>query len=227
MASINFSAGGYNFPINNLNNSGLGFFGPVGFGNSVAVGSYQDTTYVTDGNGINQGPQTNNVKWAHPNSGNVQGTIVNLLNIPNYQGTLWINFNNTTPCRTQNAKLYIYDRVSTNNPPSGVTTAVSMIVHPTLTQIGVGSGLSNWEFPSASSYVNCSILSNGAGFSPGTSGQGTGGAGTIDSNHDWYFAISASPNSIGSKTFYGLLFSTEYLSLLLAFTATLMATVIA
>jgi len=211
MANIQFNIGGYNFPINNLSGSGLGFFGPAGFGNSVSVGAYQDTTYITDGNGVNQGPQANNVKWVHPSSGNVQGTIVNLQSIPNYQGTLWINFTNTTPCRTQNAKLYIYDRISTNNAASGVTTAVSMLVHPAITQTAGGSGLSTWEFPSASSYVNCSILNNGAGFSPGSSGQSINGAATTDTNHDWYFALSSSPNSIGAKTYYGLLFSTEYL----------------
>jgi hypothetical protein len=57
MASFNFfGLGGASLSINNLNNSGLGFFGAGGFGNSVNVGSYQGTTFITDGNGINQGP---------------------------------------------------------------------------------------------------------------------------------------------------------------------------
>lgn len=212
MASINFFAGGYGFSITNLNNSGLGFFGAGGFGQSVAVNQWQGSTFITDGNGINQGPQVNNIQYVHPNSGAVQGgTIVNLTKIPNYQGTLNVHFNNSTPVRTQNAKLYIYDRTSTSNPASGVTTAVAMLVHPDLTQSAGGSGDQSWEFPAGSSYVPCSLLNNGQTFSPGTSGQSPNGAATIDSNHDWYFALSASPNSIGSKTFYGLLFSTEYL----------------
>lgn len=212
MASINFFAGGYGFPINNLNNSGLGFFGAGGFGQSVAVNAWQGSTFITDGNGISQGPQTNNVQYVHPNSGAVQGgVIVTNTKIPNYQSTLNVHFNNSTPVRTQNAKLYIYDRTSTSNPPSGVTCAVVMVVHTDTTQSTGGSGGTSWEFPAGSSYLNASILNNGSSFSPGTSGYSPNGGATIDSNHDWYFNLSASPNSIGSKTFFGLLFSTEYL----------------
>ena len=212
MASLQFYTGGYNLAINNLSGSGLGFFGVGGFGNSVAVGSYQDTTFITDGNGVSQGPQGNNVKYVHPSSGQVGGsTNVALQNLPNYQSTLNVRFTNATPVRTQNAKLYIYDRTSTNNPPTGVTCFVSNIIHPATAQSPGGSGLSTWENPAGSSYVNASILNNGNGFSPGTSGNSPNGAATSDVQHDWFFAISASPNSVGSKTLFGLWFSTEYL----------------
>lgn len=210
-AAINFYAGGYNLPINNLNNSGLGFFGSS-FGQSVAVGAWQDSTYITDGNGINQGPQANNVKYVHPNSGTVQnGTIVALDHLPNYQSTLNIRFTNDTAVRTQNGKLYIYDRISTNNPSSGVTTKVANIIHPATTQSAGGSGDTTWQTPNGSSYVPMSVLNNGTSFSPGISGNAINGGSTSDTQHDWYAAISASPDSIGSKTYYGLLFSVEFL----------------
>lgn len=211
MAAITFIGGGYGLPISNLNNSGLGFFGSS-FGQSVAVNAWQQSTYITDGNGINQGPQVNNVQWAHPNSGYVQnGTLVNLTYIPNYQGTLNVRFTNSTACRTTNAQLFIYDRVSTSNAPSGVLCAVNHLIHPGATQVAGGSGLSQWEFPAGSSYVNCSVLANGNAFSPGTSGLSPNGGATTDTQHDWYFAMSSSPTSIGSKTQFGALFSTEYL----------------
>lgn len=212
MATLQFKTGGYLTSINNLNGSGLGFFGSGGFGNSVSVGEYQDTTYITDGNGVTQGPQGNNVKYVHPSSGQVAGsTNLSLTYIPNYQTTLNVRFNHTSAVRTQNARLYIYDRTSLSNAPTGVTCAVSHIIHPNQTQIAGGSGLSNWEFPAGTSYVNASSLANGNGFSPGTSGLAPNGANTSDLNHDWYFAISASPNSVGSKTLFGLWFQTEYL----------------
>jgi len=47
--------------------------------------------------------------------------------------------------------------------------------------------------------------------SPGTSGLRPSGANTLDARHDWYVAISASPDSIGSKTLYGLYISLEFL----------------
>lgn len=209
-ANISFLTGGYGTSINNLNNSGLGFFGSS-FGQSVSVAAWQDSTYITDGNGVNQGPQTNNVKYVHPQSGTVQnGTTLNCNSIPNYQSTLNIHFTNDTAVRTQNAKLYIYDRVSTSNGPSGVTCAVCPIIHPDLIQNNNGSG-GYWQFPAGTSYVNMSITSNGTAFSPGTSGQGVNGGTTTDATHDFYCNISASPNSIGSKTYFGLLFSVEYL----------------
>src|SRR3954465_7657346 len=103
MATLSFLTGGFGQPINNLNGSGLGFFGAGGFGNSVAVAAYQDTTYITDGNGVSQGPQGNNVKWIHASSGQVAGTTNLLLqSIPNYQSTLNIRFSHTSAVRTQN-----------------------------------------------------------------------------------------------------------------------------
>jgi len=210
-AAINFLAGGYGFPINNLNNSGLGFFGST-FGNSVAVGGIQGSTYITDGNGVTQGPQVNNVMWNTQLSGIVQtATNLALQSIPNYQGTLNIRFTNSTSVRTQNAKLYIYDRVSTSNPPSGVTCYVAQLIHPGITQVAGGSGDAAWQIPAGSSYVPCSQFSNGVAFSPGASGNSPNGGATTDVQHDFYFAMSASPNSVGSKTQFGLWFQLEYL----------------
>src|SRR5579859_1315198 len=159
-ASIAFiGLGGSNYSIANLNNSGLGFFGAGGFGQSVAVASYQDTTFITDGNGISQGPQVNNVKWIHPNSGQLPGaTNVNLASLPNFQGTLNIHFTNDTPVRTQNAKLYIYDRISISNSSSGVTTAAANLIHPNPVQGAGGSGSPSYEFPNGSSYMNLSVF---------------------------------------------------------------------
>lgn len=212
MASISFLAGGYGFGISNLNNSGLGFFGAGGFGQSVAVNAWQGTTWITDGNGINMGPQVNNVQYVHPNSGAVQGgTIVNLQNIPNYQSTLNIRFNNSTPVRTQNGKVYIYDRVSTSNDPSGVTCMCAAVIHPDTVQNANGSGTLVWQWTHGTGYIDMSHLNNGTAFSPGTSGQGINGGATTDTQHDFYLNISASPNSIGSKTYFGLLASVEYL----------------
>lgn len=212
MATVNFYAGGYNFPINNLSGSGLGFFGTGGFGASVPVGSWQDTTFITNGNGTVQGPQVNNVKYVHPATGQLPGaTNVALTNIPNYQGTLNVRFTHTSAIRTQNAQFRVYDRTDINNAATGVVTAVCPLIHPSTSQLVVGSGGAVWQFPAGTSYVDMSRLSNGSLFSPGQSGLSPNGASTTDMTHDWFLAISASPNSIGSKTLYAAYFSTEYL----------------
>lgn len=212
MASIDFYVDngiGSDFNID-TSGSGLGFYGSGGFGASVSVGEYQDNTYVTDGNGATQGPQANNVKWRHANSGEISGsTVLNLLDIPNSQSTLKISFTHATAVKVQNCEMRIYDRSSINNAASGVTTKAAEIIHPSATQTGsLGSGDSSWVTPAGSSVVLS--LAQSPGESGLLAGDGTTST-TTDTRHDWYVSLSASPDSIGSKTNYGLYFSCEYL----------------
>jgi hypothetical protein len=209
MASIDFyvEAGG-DFNID-MAGSGLGFYGASGFGTSVAVSSWQDTTYVTDGNGLIQGPQGNNVKWTHANSGEVDGsTNLDLTYIPNYQASLNVRFTHGSAVQTQNVEARIYDRNNINVAASGVTTRMAEIIHPNVSQVAGGSGDTAWIEP-AGSGVTVSLAQ-----SPGESGQYAGNGTTStyqDTRHDWYLGITASPDSIGSKTLYGLFVSLEYL----------------
>lgn len=206
MAAINFYAD--EFGVTNLGGSGLGFFG-AGFGESVDVGEYQDTTFITDGNGLVEGPQVNNIKYTHPNSGSINGAgSVTLSSIPNYLATLNVRFTHSTAVKCQNVKMYIYDRSSINNPASGVTTKVAELIHVDTVQNANGSGDTAWITPAGSSLVV--ELAD----SPGVSGFYAGGGSVStrdDERHDWFAAISASPDSIGSKTQYGLYVELEYL----------------
>jgi hypothetical protein len=203
MATVEFYANA--LAISHLNGSGLGFY-KNSFASSVNVGEYQDSTFITDSLGLNQGPQVDNIKYTHPNSGSINGlTSVNVLNIPNYLSTLRIRFNHTSPVKTQNAKFRVYDRNNINNDPSGVLCKVYEVIHPSTSQTGnLGSGTSSW----ITTFGSGSIVSLVA--SPGTSGIRPNGANTTDQNHDWYVAISASPSSVGSKYFAGY-FSVEFL----------------
>ena len=188
--------------------SGLGFYGS-GFGTSVPVGSYQDTTYATDSTGVTQGPQGNNVKWRHANSGEVAGsTVLDLQKIPNYQATLNIRFTHASAVEVQNVEARIYDRSSINAGAVGVTTKMAELIHISDSQANTGSGDSAWITPVGSS-VTVTLAQ-----CPGTSGWWAAAGATStysDDRHDWYVAISASPDSIGSKTEYGLYVSLEYL----------------
>lgn len=206
MAAINFFAD--EFGIQNLSGSGLGFYGSS-FGSSVEVGAYQETTYITSANGSSLGPQVNNITYTHPSSGSVDGAASILLTqIPNYLATLNIRFTHSSLVKTQNAKLRIYDRSNINNNASGVTCKVAELIHPYTSQTNVGSGDSTWTALYGSSIVMDMAQS------PGTSGiyAGNGSVSTVTSlQADWYAAISPSPDSIGSKTLFGLYFSCEYL----------------
>lgn len=206
MAAINFFAD--EFGIQNLSGSGLGFYGNS-FGSSVEVGAYQETTYITSANGSSLGPQVNNITYTHPSSGSVDGAASILLTqIPNYLATLNIRFTHSSLVKTQNCKLRIYDRSNIDNNASGVTCKVAELIHPYTSQTNVGSGDSTWT-----ALYGSSILMTLAQ-APGTSGiyAGDGTVSTVTSlQHDTYVAISPSPDSIGSKTLFGLWVSMEYL----------------
>lgn len=207
-AEILFFAGD-DIPIHNIAESGLGFYGVGGFNRPVPVGQYQSTTYITDSTGTLQGPICNNVKWAHPNSGTIEGSVIlNLLNIPFNHCPLNIRFVNDTEVITENIEVRIYDRSDINASAIGVTTKVAELIHPSTDQGVTGSGDTSWITPGG--YGPVVRLCE----SPGPTGYYAGsGAGSTyySTQHDWYLAISASPNSIGSKTEYGLYVSLDYL----------------
>lgn len=212
MALISFLAGQGGGTFVDLNASGLGFFG-ASFGNSVQVGQYQDSTYITDGNGSVQGLQATNCKYDTTDG---SGTIIDGASaivpsaVPINSGTLNVRFTHTSAVKTQNAELRIYDRTVITNGATGVTTQVLQIVNG-------GSGVSSsgtatapashagWVAPSGSG-VTVSLLS-----SAGSGGLSPSGTDTTDVRHDWYTAMSASPTSIGPKTAFGLYCQLEYL----------------
>jgi hypothetical protein len=209
MAQIDFLAGGGSFPIANLSGSGLGFYGG-GFGFSVDVGSFQDTTFITNSAGTAQGPQVNNVKYMNSMSGiiNSASSGVMLRQIPNNLATLNIRFTHTSAVKTQNGVFHIFDRTNVNSPASGVTARVAQIIHPDTVQNDNGSGDVTWvgiatNPQTGSATVGGSGITVSLVSSPGTSGLRPNGADTTDTQHDWYIAVSVSPDSVGSKTFAG------------------------
>lgn len=206
MATITFYAD--TFGVTNLAGSGLGFYG-ASFGQSVNVGEYQTTTYITNAAGTSQGPQVNNNKYLNSMSGYLNGQTSGTLltSWPNYLATLRINFSHSTSVQVQNAKFRIYDRTSIDNPASGVTTKVAQLIHPDIIQNNNGSGSTTW------STLEGSAVTLTLATSPGYSGiyAGNGSNSTRpDTSHDWYLSCSSSPDSIGSKLYAGYV-SLEYL----------------
>ena len=227
MASINFYAGGTS--INNLSGSGLGFFGGS-FGQSVQLNTWQSTTFITDGNGTTHGGTANNCKYSTDTKSFANGVVpaTGLLYIPNEKATLNIRFTNDSAVRTQNAKLRIFDRVNKDHPASGVVTRVAELLHTSNSYLVEGSGDTTWygsatdsstpnpstRLPTGTNTVGGSGVIVPLAQSPGPSGMyaGNGGSNTGQyTQHDWYVAITASPDSIGSKTQYGLYVELEYL----------------
>jgi len=235
MASISFYANilnGSPTVINHSDGSGLGFYG-LSFGASVPVGSQQNTTFVTNSTGTSQGAQLNNTAKVSAGTESVAGTVsinsstaINNNNLPNYLCPLNIRFTHNEAVRVQNCKLRIFDRSNINNSASGVTTYVYEARHPassqTVSNLNLkGRASNNWvEFDSVTSPTDMIFTS-----SPGMSGLNTNSSDTDSAlgytttngvthsatQHDWYVALSSEPETIGSKTQYGLYFSVEYL----------------
>jgi hypothetical protein len=214
MAEINFICY-YISTVNDLAGSGLGFYGDGGFGSSVNVGEYQDNTFITDSTGALEGPKTNNVKYVHANSGDLgSGDVRTLLAIPNQLATVNLRFTHTSAIQVQNAEVRIFDRVDIDAPASGVTTYVAELIHPWTISTPNGSGDSSWKKLGGSGGIINSVTYDvplSLVDSPGISGIRPSGSNTVDTQHDHYLAISASPDAIGSKTQYGLYYSLEYL----------------
>lgn len=226
--------------IDHVDGSGLGFFGG-GFGISVPVGSYQDSTYVTNGNGTQYDFQTNNLKYVS-NSGvyfNGGVTDIGTSGTPNYYAPLNVRFTHDEYVATQNVKLRIFDRSDITKMASGVTTQVYEVRHPHPTDTTWDENVRSLDHRGSANHawseydpVDLTTFDLTLTSSPGQSGLNTNTADasalpstfggfynylTTEGNahtakrHDWYVALSASPDSIGSKTDYGLYFTLEYL----------------
>lgn len=218
--------------INHGAGSGIGFYG-ASFGVSVPVGSQQTTTWVTSADGTAEGQQLHNTAMSTTGSDITTGTVSidsasakNLNNLPNYLCPLNIRFTHTEAVKVQNCKLRIFDRSDVNNPASGVATYVYEARHPSTLQTinnlnHRAISANKWtEFNPDTPMADMLFTA-----SPGASGLNTNSTdtdtnlgytsqeGAIHSStqHDWYVALSSEPESIGSKTQYGLYFSVEYL----------------
>ena len=224
MASIDFYAAG-----NTIATSGLGFFGGS-FGEAVEINKFQDTTFITDSAGTLQGAAVNNIKYSTDTKAFAPGIVpaTGIHRIPNDKATLNVRFTHSSAVRTQNCKLRIFDRVNKDFAASGVITRVAELLHTSASYDVEGSGDTTWYgsatgagSPNPSDRLSAGTNTvGGSGIvvplaqSPGPSGHysgnGTGNTGQY-TQHDWYLAITASPDSIGSKTQYGLYIELEYL----------------
>ena len=209
--------------------SGLGFYGN-GFNVSVPVAGNQSQTYVTNSTGTEQGARLNNTAVAGSYTANQVsingGTAVDLDAMPNMACPLNLRFTHTSAVRVQNCKLFVFDRVNKNNAASGVTTFIYEARHPSNTE---GTALALTHRPSSThawTRFNSAGTSLDLTASPGSGGLNTNSTDTNSAaklwtsqngeshtnlQHDWYVALSSSPDSIGSKTNYGLFFQLEYL----------------
>lgn len=169
----------------------VGFFG-ASFGFSIRVGEFNQNTTRTNSNGTSNGGTMPNTRFLNASGAYIGLTPTELRNIEDGEATVAIRLITDSAVGTQNASFRAFDRSDINNDPSGVTVRAAQILKPN--PIIYGSGDTNWTVV--------------AGSGTTLPMQDQIGAATT---HDWYIALTATPNSIGEKTNIGFYFETEFL----------------
>jgi len=166
----------------------LGFFAENGVAGSVAVGSYQNSTYRTDGAGADHGRGIN-CKYIDANTVCIDGATNSALPSVAASGSLLIAVSGIgSSVQTQNAYLYAFQMTATSGVQH-LTAATNMTIQ--MAEIDVDTAWTN-------------VSSDGANylsFNAHTSAS---------SRHDFYAAISVRPNTTGTKSSWGLFASFEY-----------------
>jgi len=177
---------------------------------------------------------------AFPNSGvQIQGGVTTgTSGIPNIAAPLNIRFEHSEGVRVQNCKLRIFDRSDIAQHASGVTTQVYEVRHPHPTEgVDFGNDIGPLKHRGVTDAHGWTQFADGFSMTdmvmtagPGPSGLNTNSSEVLATGdgaytnwisqsgescratrHDWFIAMSASPDSIGSKTDFGLYFTLEYL----------------
>lgn len=148
-------------------------FAGATFDSAITVGEYNDTTHVEDestGADNSSANTPNNVKYVASGTGDWGDGTESLANILDGECTLKINFAHTSAVAVSSHILYAYDGTTTTAVPTGVTFQAAE------------QGDAAW-----------------------TNAEGSAAALTITdsssaTSHDFYVAVSASPESVGEKT---------------------------
>jgi len=172
---------------NTADPSFLGFFGAGGPGNSVSVGSYQDTTYRVDSAGTDKGTGIN-FKYIDANTVSIDGGGNASLPVAVGSGSLVVRLTAGSSVQTQNGLFYAValtaaSGVTLGEAPDNMTTQVA-------------------EVDQDSAFSDLS--------SDGSNSMSVANHTTTAAIHDWHIGVSIKPLTTGVKNSWGFHFSVEY-----------------
>ena len=166
----------------------LGFFAAGGPGNSVAVASYQDSTYRTDGAGADHGRGIN-CKYIDANTVLIDGAANHTLPSVAASGSLLIAVSGIgSSVQTQNARVYSF-QMSAASGVQDLTAADNMTIQ--MAEIDVDTAWTD-------------VSSDGSNFLTLNNHS------VAADRHDFYVAISVRPDSTGTKSAWGIFGTFEY-----------------
>lgn len=176
----------------------VGFFGSAGAPASVIIGQYQDRTHRTNNTGADLGIMIN-VKFTGASDAAVSGVAFpNVEDLPGASGTLLMRFRDATDTLviTQNGFLRAI-RFVTNEPNDGLKPLNVDIRGFQAADTHGNAGNSSWT-----------QMSDGAGAGSDLSLANQTGETSV---HDWFIALSASPQAVGTNAAFGFLAQIEFL----------------
>lgn len=171
----------------------LGMFG-ASFGISIRVGEYNDTSFSTNDDGTSfTGSALPNNKFANSTGVFIPAFVdpLPLLELEEAEAVLRIRLTTDSAVTTQNASFRAFDRVDIDNDPSGVTVLAAEVIKNVADVSGSGDG--SWTTIA------------------GTTALALEDQTEVTGVHDFYVAVTASPDSIGEKTNLGYYFECEFL----------------
>ena len=167
----------------------LQFAGSGGFDTNITVGEYNDTTHTKTSGGSEKssGNTPNNVKFISQAGGTGGDSTADwgdgtedIDAITDAECTLKVNFSDASSVSTSSAIFYAYDGSTTTNAPTGVTF------------VAFESGDTNF------------VGAEGSGSALSLTDQGAA------TSHDFFIAVSASPDSVGLKDSFTLRLELTY-----------------
>lgn len=152
------------------------FAGAGGFDSKITAGQYNDSTHVESSVGANDSSANapKNNKYISATEVDIGAGTVLLSSLTDADAALKINFSDPSAVATESASFYAYDGVTTTAVPTGVTFQAAEI------------GDTNWTNAEGSAAA-LSLADQAAATS-----------------HDFFIAISASPESVGLKDAFSL-----------------------
>lgn len=152
------------------------FAGAGGFNTNVTVSQYQDTMHVKSSGGSDNsaGNGPKNSKYISATQVDLGAGTVNLSTMSTGDAPIKVNFSDAASVSTSGAIFYAYDGTTTTTGPTGVTFQAAE------------QGDTNW-----------------------TGAEGSGSAVSLtdqaaSTSHDFFLAVSASPDSVGLKNNFSL-----------------------
>jgi hypothetical protein len=172
----------------------------------ILAGQFQDGMHVGSGTPGTDQCATNHcrqVKWLTDSTMSCQGAAsetINDTNLADAEATLRVHFNDSVARSIQNGRFYCFDGSTVTNKAVGLDVAA----------YEKGNSSTWFHLNDYSTSGNASFATGGIGGDNSGQRIGMGSRGSAATDQYWYYALSASPETAGSKSSFAFGVYVEY-----------------